>query len=153
MGKTAFKFLVDSLKIAILVKKKKREIICILLLTSHRMWVMTIWMRWWTKLLVPSISQCFWHSLGSDCKGRTQKMSYETPLGVLTRIWLVSYSHFLSYLKMPGNKLKRGNDDAFEETQKCNWHMKSLTLSSSKIETLPSFLDRSPRLLIQVLIV
>ena len=68
-------------------------------------------------------------------------MSYETPLGVLTRIWLVSYS------------LKRGNDDAFEETQKCNWHMKSLTLSSSKIETLPSFLDRSPRLLIQVLIV
>ena len=60
-----------------------------------RMWVMTILMRWWTKLLVPSILQCFWHSLGSDCKGRTQKMSYETPSDALTSKSSVSRPHFL----------------------------------------------------------
>ena len=84
MGKTAFKFLVDSLKIAILVKQK-RERLFAYYFSSHRMWVMTIWMRWWTKLLVPSILQCFWHSLGSDCKGRTQKTWYETHLLALMR--------------------------------------------------------------------
>ena len=54
-----------------------------------RTWVMTIWMTWWIKLRVPSILQCFLHSLGSDSKGRTQKTWYETLLPALMKRMLV----------------------------------------------------------------